>query len=78
MFSKAFWVGLAERALKTGAQVLLALLGVDGAGIMHMNWTVTGATVGGAMLASVLTSFVAAGNPPGTEIQAGKHSLPEN
>ncbi len=38
MFTAVFWKGATERALKTGAQVALAFIGLDGAQLLHLNW----------------------------------------
>lgn len=65
MWSKQFWKEATERAIKTAAQTLLAFIGLDGSGLLSLNWTVTGVAVGGATLASVVTSIVSASTPVG-------------
>lgn len=52
-----FWCGLAERAVKTGAQAAIAVLGTDAAGVIQADWRGVLAAVGGAVLLSVLTSI---------------------
>lgn len=65
MFTKAFWKDASERAVKTAAQFALVALGVDGAGLASLNWTVTGISIAGAVLASFVTSVISAATPPG-------------
>lgn len=65
MFTVKFWKEAAERAVKTAAQVALAFLGMDGAGLLHLNWTVAGAAIGGSVLASFLTSAISGATPVG-------------
>jgi hypothetical protein len=58
MFTKAFWTGALERALKTFGQSVLATLGVGATGLLHADWG-TALDVGGlAAVISVLTSLV--------------------
>ena len=77
--SKTFWLGTAERAIKTFAQSLLGLLTV-GMAITAINWPASLAIAATAALASVLTSIadperadtaIATGTTPAT----GKHAL---
>jgi hypothetical protein len=65
MFTAAFWKGAVERAVKTGAQVALAFIGLDGANLLSLNWTVTGVGIAGAIVASFLTSAISASTAPG-------------
>ena len=58
MFSKQWWKQVAERAVKTGAQALLTLLGTDASGLAHLDMVFVGRTTGFMMLLSVLTSIV--------------------
>ena len=37
-FSRAFWYDALERAIKTGAQVLVALIGTGSLGILQVDW----------------------------------------
>lgn len=69
MFTLAFWKGAFERAAKTFAQSLLAVIAVTGIGFGDVDWGVSLSAAGLAALASVLTSFVntdfVAGDTPG-------------
>ncbi len=60
IWSGTFWRDALERAVKTGAQTLAALL-VTGTTILSLNWTEALAVTGTAVLASVLTSIVSSG-----------------
>ena len=57
MFTRDFWVGAAERALKTVAQSVVAVLGVAGIGILSVDWVQTLSVAAAAGLASLLTSI---------------------
>jgi hypothetical protein len=57
-----FWKNLAERALKTFAQALLAALGTGALDVIHVNWIGALSVAVGATVLSVLTS-VATGVP---------------
>ena len=57
MFTRDFWVGAAERALKTVAQSVVAVLGVAGIGILSVDWVQTMSVAAAAGLASLLTSI---------------------
>lgn len=64
MFTGKFWVATFERAIKTFAQAVLALLTGDGMGLLAVDWG-TVASVGAlAAVASVLTSIVSLGLGP--------------
>jgi|SRR5690242_14001212 len=65
MFTKAFWKEAAERAVKTAAQVVLTFIGLDGAGLLGLNWTVAGTGVAGAIVASLVTSVISGATPVG-------------
>ena len=73
MFSRPFWRGAAERALKTLAQTLAALLLADGVDLLSLDWQATLATVATATVLSVLSSLVSA--PLGPEQTHGSASL---
>lgn len=60
MFSKSFWLDTAERALKTVAQVLVAVFAVSGVTVLNADWPTALATAGTAALVSVLTSLLSA------------------
>lgn len=72
MFTIAFLSGLAERALKTFAQSLLAVISVTGLGFGDVDWPLALSAAGLAALASVLTSVVAPSFTAGVTA-AGKH-----
>ena len=57
MFTREFWVGAAERALKTVAQSVVAVLGVGAVGILSVDWVQTLSVAAAAGLASILTSI---------------------
>ncbi len=63
--TRAFWRECFERAIKTFAQSLLALITAQATGLLSFDWQ-TGVSVSGiAALASVLTSIVSAAPGPG-------------
>lgn len=61
MFTISWLKDAGERALKTFAQSLLALLTVSGVDVLHLQWTQTLATAATATLLSILTSVLSAG-----------------
>lgn len=73
MFTIAFLSGLAERAVKTFAQSLLAVIGVTGLGFGDVDWRLALSAAGLAALASVLTSVVAPGFTAGVPAAQGRH-----
>ncbi|WP_027500802.1 holin [Rhodococcus sp. UNC363MFTsu5.1] len=60
MWTKGFWQDASERAMKTGAQVLLALLTV-GTTVLDLDWGSALSVSGTAAMVSILTSIVSAG-----------------
>ncbi len=56
MFSKSFWSMTVERAVKSFAQALVALLGAGGMDLFHAPWYAMLSTALMAALLSVLTS----------------------
>lgn len=52
----AFIKATLERAIKTFAQVLAALLVANGTGLLDTDWVSAGSTAGMAALLSILTS----------------------
>lgn len=60
-FSRAFWYDALERAIKTGAQVLVALIGTGSLGILQVDWLNTLSVTALAVIVSVLTSIASAG-----------------
>lgn len=61
MLTKAFWIGAADRCIKSFAQSLLVLWGAD-AGFSILNVSLSGAlgVAAGAAVLSLLTSVVSA------------------
>ena len=57
IWTKQFWLGAAERAIKTVAQSLVAVLGVAGTGLLTVDWIAALSVAGAAGLASLLTSI---------------------
>lgn len=57
MWTKAFWLNVAERAVKTFAQSAGAVLLVDGLGVLDVDWTAVGSVAALAAIVSVLTSI---------------------
>lgn len=53
---RTFWLGAAERAVKTFAQAAVAAIGTA-ALLSEVNWAVVGSTAAVAALLSVLTSI---------------------
>lgn len=64
MTSTAFWKAAAERMVRTFAQVLIATLGLETAGIVHANWVEGLSLAGGAALLALLTAVAASGAGP--------------
>ncbi len=56
MWTYRFWQFALERAVKTFAQSLLAVLGVSGIGLLSVPWSTALSTAGMAAMLSVLTS----------------------
>lgn len=61
---RTFWLGAAERAVKTLAQAAVAAIGTA-ALLSEVNWAVVGSTAALAALLSVLTAL---GDPKATDI----------
>ncbi len=76
MLSKSFWLGLADRAVKSFAQALLLLWGADaGFNVLHVNVGSALGVAAGAAVLSILTSLVSAplGDVGSTSIVPGGH-----
>lgn len=65
MFSIAFLKATAERAAKTAAQALVAVMTADGFGLLDADWTARLSAAGLAAVLSLLSSIgsAGAGNP---------------
>lgn len=70
MFDKRFWIAAAERAIKTFAQTLVALIGTGAVGIMDLDWPQMISIAATATVLSVLTSIASAnfGSNPGPSL----------
>jgi hypothetical protein len=65
MFSSTFWLLTGERAVKSFAQSLLAILGATQVGLFEASWLPALSAAGMATLLSVLTSVASANVGPG-------------
>lgn len=62
MFTRVFWLAAGERAVKTVAQTLVAVIGVDAAtSIVDLDWPYALGVAGTAGVLSLLTSVASAG-----------------
>jgi len=61
MFGQYFWRSTGERALKTFAQALLALLSSGQLGLLDVDWITAVSAAGLSALLSVLSSVASAG-----------------
>ena len=61
MFTVQFWKAAAERAIKTLAQTLIAILAVGQTTVLTVDWQQAAAVAATATLLSVLTSIVSSG-----------------
>jgi len=69
IFTLAFFKGLGERAIKTFAQALVAIIGAGTVGILDVNWTEALSVAALAALVSALTSIGNADFVAGTPAQ---------
>ena len=70
LLTRAFWLDAGERAAKSFAQTLLALLAGDGVNLLRVDWPTALGLAGTAALLSILTSVASVRVPP-----AGSASL---
>ncbi|GGJ82119.1 hypothetical protein GCM10011583_12110 [Streptomyces camponoticapitis] len=68
MFTKAFWKSTSERAVRTGAQVLAATLGLETLGVINADWGDGLSLAAGAALLAVLTGVATSGGTEGPGI----------
>ena len=61
MMTRAFWSDALERAIRTTAQAILALLGTTVTGILEVDWLQLGSVAALAAFTSILMSIVASG-----------------
>ncbi len=61
MFGQYFWLSTGERAVKTFAQALLALLSSGQLGLLDIDWVTALSAAGLSALLSVLSSVASAG-----------------
>lgn len=61
MFTKAFWMATAERAIRTFAQSLAAVLTAGATNLLDVDWKAALATAGMATLLSILMAVGSAG-----------------
>ncbi len=67
LLTGTFWLDTLERAIKTAAQTLLALVGVNVTDVASLNWQEMAITTAVSTGLSVLTSIVSSGiGEPGT------------
>ncbi|GGT74464.1 holin [Streptomyces atratus] len=65
MFTSAFWLATAERAVRTAAQTLVATLGLDTVGVLDVDWGQGLSLAGSAALLAVLTAIATSGRGDG-------------
>lgn len=61
MWTKQFWVDSAERAIRTFAQALIAVLGAGAVNILTVDWVQALSVAAGAAVLSLLTSIASSG-----------------
>lgn len=78
MWNKSFWAALAERAVKTAAQSLLATIAVGYIGLLDVKWVAVLSTAGLATAISVLTSIISGikdGNPSAINAEVSRSNV---
>lgn len=60
MITRDFWLDALERALKTGAQTVVATIGGGAVGIFDLDWVMVGSVAALAMVLSLCTSIASA------------------
>jgi len=67
LFTGSFWLDALERAVKTAAQTVLALIGTNVTDVTSLNWQDIGVATAFSTGLSILTSIVSSGiGEPGT------------
>lgn len=69
IWTKDFWLGASERALKTFAQALAAVIGAGAVGIMDVDWPQALSVAALATALSLLTSIGNAGFTAGRRFE---------
>lgn len=75
MFTRAFWRATAERAISTGAQSALLIIGADQFNVVAVDWlTIAGFAAGGAALTVIKALAFGGkdGNPSATNAETTK------
>ena len=65
MWTMDFWMAVLERAVKTFAQCMAALLTANATGLLDANWGQDASVAGMATVLSILTSIATAGATDG-------------
>ncbi|PJN38992.1 holin [Streptomyces sp. CB02959] len=65
MNTSAFWKATAERAVRTFAQALVAILGANATGIVDADWPGALSAAGMAAALALLTAIATSGGPTG-------------
>lgn len=66
MFNRTFWLAALERAVKTFAQALAAILTAAGVGLLDADWLASCSAAGMAALLSLLSSIGSAAATDGS------------
>lgn len=64
LLTSRFWVAAVERAVKTWAQSMVALIGANAVAVTDLDWLQLFAVSGTAAIVSLLTSVASAGIGP--------------
>lgn len=79
MWTKAYWLDLAERVLATFAGSLVTLWGADGLNLLHVDWQLDLGIAGGSALVALAKGLAAKsiGDPNSASLltKPGRHEL---
>lgn len=75
MWTATFWKAVAERAIKTFAQALAAILGANAIGILDADWGQAASVALMGTILSVLTSVATAGVTDGSPSMTNAEKL---